>query len=93
MDRLYLFENEEGFRKAVIRARTKGYDWISGLGYSAQPTFETILLSSPMAAKHWALHLFTNKITKKKEMQWQTRAFYLGKNGRKNITKYIIEEV
>jgi len=90
MDRLLLFSNEQGFNKAVEYAHKKGYEWANATQY--KPTYGIIKTSLPIAAKNYAIRLYYNNITKKHEMCWQTRAFYLGNNGRKNITKYIIEE-
>lgn len=70
---LLLFDNELGFEKAVFYAKSKGYNWVA----NSKVDFHRLLTDLPRNTKEYAINIYYNNYTGNKEMQYQTKAFYL----------------
>lgn len=70
---LLLFTNEPGFEKAVFYAKSKGYNWVGNHNI----TFNTLLVAYPRRPKQFAINIYYNNYNGQKEMQYQTKDFYI----------------
>jgi hypothetical protein len=87
MTKLLIFNDEQSFERAYAYAKKKGYKW----KFAYAPTFTRLKNNLPPTTKNYALCLAYNEITKRKEITYGTKCFYLGHKD-ENISKYVLED-
>lgn len=70
---LLIFNNELGFEKAVFYAKSNGYNWVA----NSKVDFNRIKTNLPRNKNEYAINIYYNNYNGQKEMQYQTKDFYI----------------